>query len=289
MKDDVFEDLFGGEEEATAVVATVEPQQAAQPVDETPPAKRHGAIVWDIETGPRPWSEIESFYEPPPHPGEFDESSVKFGNTKDPAKRREKIDEAREKHVALVARWEDGDEAAKAEFLGKAALSPLTGRVVAIGYWQQDFAEVVGDGQPTSDGVLYNEKTILVDFWQRFNAVKSADVPMIGFNTAGFDLPFVVRRSWLLGVPVPGDAIRDNRYWHRVFIDLMQAWGCGIYGERCSLDRVSRYFGGPGKNGSGADFAALWYGSAGDRHQAVAYLKNDLAMTATVARRMGVL
>jgi hypothetical protein len=59
------------------------------------------SIIFDIETGPRPWAEIEQFYEAPEPMPPFDESMVKYGQLKDPAKRAEKLAEVKTKYQAL--------------------------------------------------------------------------------------------------------------------------------------------------------------------------------------------
>lgn len=70
-------------------------------------------IFFDIETGPLPENELAALMPP------FDPSEVKTGNIKDPEKIAAKIAEAEVNH--------------KRDFIEKAALDPLTGRVVAIG------------------------------------------------------------------------------------------------------------------------------------------------------------
>ena len=77
-------------------------------------------IVFDVETGPLAESELSALLPP------FDPAEVKTGNLKDPAKIAEKIAEAEANH--------------RRDFFDKAALDPLTGRVIAIGM-------VLADGQ----------------------------------------------------------------------------------------------------------------------------------------------
>lgn len=234
------------------------------------PGRSSDSIIFDIETGPRPEPALRKLYQEP--------TLEEFAGSCD----------SRWKPETVRAKWEDAKRNGWEQFVQKAALSPMTGTVVAIGYWERDFAEVVGVGQKVADGQVWQEVGLLAGFWCKYEAAKQARGRLVGFNIFGFDLPFLVRRSWLLGVEIPAEVIRDNRNWSRTFIDLMQVWGCGTR-EFTSLDKVSRYFGGTGKNGDGADFARLWNGTEEERKQAIAYLKNDCAMTATVARKMGVL
>lgn len=236
--------------------------------------------IFDIETGPRPWAEIEQFFEPPIHPREFDPESVKTGNLVDPTKIASKIRTARDTHLAAVKKYDAGVTAAKEAFIADAALSPVTGRVLAIGY--------CGKAGNIIDGDAKEEHDLLSQFWDEYRWSTETKQPMIGFNIFGFDLPFLIRRSWLLDVDVPADVIRDNRYWSKTFIDLMVVWGCGAYGDRIKLDKLAAYFGCTRKSGSGADFHKLWNDPA-TRSQAIEYLKTDLQVTVEVARKMEVI
>jgi len=68
-----------------------EKDSLAKAVEETEPPKSiktsNLGQVFDIEPGPRPWEEIEKFYQPPQKLPPFDESMVKYGNLKDETKR----------------------------------------------------------------------------------------------------------------------------------------------------------------------------------------------------------
>ena len=210
-------------------------------------------IIFDIETGARPRTELEAIrpeFEPP-------------RNLKDPAKIAAAIEE---KHD---------------EWLGKAALCASTGRVVAIGVstFPENALSIIGTENPA------DEARVISDFWHIVH--KNPSSRLVGFNSNGFDLPFLMRRSMLLGIPFPHD-IREGRYWSRRCIDLMEAWTLGIYGERISLDRLSKAFGLEGKNGHGADFCRLWEGTPQERAQARTYLLNDIALTVRLAVKLGV-
>src|SRR5690349_25148701 len=98
-------------------------------------------LVFDIETAACADDQIRQFcpeFVPPAHPGEFDVASVKYGNLKDEAKRAMKRDECRDAHAAAVANYAADVEAKRAEhwerFKANAALDPLTGQIIAIGF-----------------------------------------------------------------------------------------------------------------------------------------------------------
>ena len=251
-------------------------------------------LVWDIETGGLDEETVLRFspeFTPPPHPGEFDPRSVKTGNLKDAAKITAKIEDARAAHADAVANYEMTVASAKAahlaDCLANAALSPLTGRVLAIGF-QTEKGSAIEDGGG-------DEEDLLNRFWAmvaKCRAFAGGPKKMIGVNIFGFDLPFLIRRSWILQVDVPASVV-TGRYFSPMFIDLCEVWLCGQRmgsGISASLDTMARALGvgekPPGV--TGADFARLWNGTADERRQAVDYLKNDLAMTGRVAERLGV-
>ena len=213
-------------------------------------------IFYDIETGPLPESELAALLPP------FDPAEVKTGNLKDPDKVAAKLAEAEANH--------------RRDFLEKAALDPLTGRVVAIGLLYPDSGEFVVIGHD-------DEAATLREFWETTKGEMGRINEMVGFNSNAFDLPFLIRRSWRHRVPVPF-GIRRGRYWSDEMVDLRDAWQLGDRQARGSLDTIAKHLGVGAKNGNGADFAALWQS---DREKATEYLRNDLQLTARVAEALG--
>jgi DNA polymerase elongation subunit (family B) len=206
--------------------------------------------IYDIETGALPEAELLTVMP------EFEAPT----NYKDPSKVEAAIAEKR-------AAW-----------MERAALSAVTGRILAIGV-----KPVGGD----VDVISGDEAVMLRTFWALAKEAKAERRLLIGFNTTGFDLPFMVRRSWKLGVRIPLSLLNvDNRPNKGVFVDILEAWQCGDRQERVSLNTLAKYLGVGAKNGSGADFAKLWQT---ERSIAEAYLRNDLALTEAVADRLGLL
>src|SRR5271165_557386 len=136
--------------------------------------------IFDIETAPMDRDTILAEAEP------FDPSSVKLGNVKDPQLRQAKIDQAQADYYSNI--------------LDRAALDARTGRVLLAGFYYPDELEF-----SLLDG---DEIEILTSFWMHCpyatTSISSNPVKYVGFNILGFDLPFMVRRSWYHGVPVPG-------------------------------------------------------------------------------------
>lgn len=209
--------------------------------------------ILDIETGPLPAADLQKY---------LDEIEY-TGVAKDPAK------------VAAAL------EEKKAEFLERAALSPETGRILAIGLHREGANPFYMTNDEDDDRT---EKRMLSNFWE---LVKDSDpFPFIGHNLINFDLPFLCRRSWKLGVkPI---IFWQGKPWDisEKVIDTMQVWACGEYQKRISLNNLARYFGLEEKTAKGDQFQVWWRN--GERRKAIEYLGQDLKLTAEVAKRMGV-
>ncbi len=203
--------------------------------------------IYDIETGPLPEDEIIHLAP------EFSAPA----NYKDATK--------------IAAAIEDQKKA----WIERAALSAVTGRVVAIGIRQEGKTTIIGED---------NEAAMLIQWWAAVEQAARERRVMVGFNSHRFDLPFLVRRSWHHKVPVPPGVFGARGYVNsEVFMDLMNEWQCGDRQEWVKLDVLCKFLGLPGKNGNGKDFAGLW---AIDREKALAYLENDLEQTARVMERL---
>lgn len=163
-------------------------------------------IAFDIETIPNR-SMIERMPEP----------EIKTGNLKDPAKIAEKIAEA------------------KAEQIGRMALSPLYGRVCAWVGAEDENAMSFDCIREESDA----EEARVIELVFTIIAGKR----VVTYNGNGFDLPFVYRRAVMLGIDirqygVPTLAEMTARYNNKHHIDLMQVW-CG-FGNFEKLDNIAK-------------------------------------------------
>lgn len=204
--------------------------------------------VFDIETGPLPDATLVALMP------EFEPAA----NLKDP-----------DKIAADIARK-------KVKWKEDAALSALTGRVLAVGFLPEfsEAAEIISND---------DEAALLASVWDYFRTAGGTRRPtFVGFNTFAFDLPFLVRRSWANGVSVPA-TIRQGRHWSDWLLDLRDVWQMGDRQASGSLDSICRTLGLGEKSGSGADFARLWQT---DRAAATEYLMKDLSLTAALAGRL---
>ena len=255
-------------------------------------------LVFDIETGPLPLEAIQSTLGPfdasstGKHPGEFHHNAVKLGRMVDEAKIAAKIEDARKAHESAIVAYEEKQLTAESDYWAgiqdKAALSAITGQVVAIGYLGKH--EIL---HLATDGV--SERALLVQFWKSYRDMRKQNRSMVGFNIKGFDLPFLAQRSWILEFPVPTSILTPTGYLDSSSVDLLDRWKVGYRGSmavgNAKLATVARALGLGDKpdDCTGAEFAKkLWSESPEDRQAAEKYLSNDLAITAAVANRLGV-
>lgn len=160
------------------------------------------------------------------------------------------------------------------EWVERAALDATTGQILAIGYLEE--GEYSVDFVNPDDNMT--EADILEEFWSRVTQNGWVQ-PVVGWNSNAFDLPFIIRRSWVHGVKFP-PTIRKGRYLDSNCIDLMEIWG-----DRARLDTVAKTLGIEGKNGEGKFFSQIFND---DQDKALDYLKNDIRVTAQVAARLGI-
>jgi len=161
-------------------------------------------------------------------------------------------------------------------WLEKRPLAAMSGRILAVG--------IIKDGNFCLISDIEGEAHLLSTFWDTITDHGAFTRKVIGFNSNRFDLPFLIRRSWLMQVDMPA-TVMTGRYLNSHFVDLMEMWQCGDRQASVSLDKLSKYFGLEGKNGEGKFFYQLW---ENDRDKAIQYLENDLYLTKSCADAMGV-
>lgn len=242
-------------------------------------------LVFDIETGGLPWEQIKSSYTPPAALPPWDESMVKYGVTKDPTKRQEKRDQVKAAYQVQLDNQQNEAECNRLNFINDAALSPVTGQVLAIGIKKGDVTCIIGDGGET-------EPEILEAFWTVYKKYHTAS-RFVGFCSNFFDFPFIVWRSYLHKIIVPGFAWdKTGRYPAYCFVDLIDRLPKrGFNDESRKLTDICSWLG-IGSKPDGVDgsmFSALWNGDTESRQQAIVYLQNDLELTYQLGQRMGVI
>ena len=204
------------------------------------------SVYFDIETGPLPRAEVETFLP------EFEKPK----NYKDEAKIAE-----------VLAKKES-------EWFKKAALAATTGKVLAVGYCTDENDITVLEGE---------EASILTAFWNAVTYRGAFLQKLVGFNSNSFDIPFLVRRSWKLGVSVPQSLFKVSYGRVRLnanCIDMLDFWSFGTR-DSIKLRDLAKFLGVGEKTGDGADFSGLY---ESDGNSAIDYLRNDVLLTMRCAR-----
>jgi hypothetical protein len=141
-----------------------------------------------------------------------------------------------------------------------------------------------------------DEGDLLCKVWEVINAAANITQPVpgtevklhqiVGHNIR-FDAGFLVRRSWVNDVPVPGIYTRDlydyrPRYWR----DTMAAWALGDRQCMISLKAMCGAFGIQVKDGpvTGKTFGEWW---GRDRDLCIAYNRQDVEAVRELWQRVG--
>lgn len=203
-------------------------------------------LIFDIETAPAEDGEP------------FDESEVALGNRKDPEKIKAYIDTVRSLYVQ------------------EASLSATTGKVLVIGWYEP--------GRGVYSALEGSEYEVISNFWRNINDAfeQNPNTRFVGFAILEFDLPFLIRRSWRLGIETP-NWVFYGRYISPNFVDLLGWWRCGVRQDSISLDRFARFLRVGGKDRTGKDFHVFY---EKDPRGALQYLYNDLNLCAKLAERL---
>jgi hypothetical protein len=191
-------------------------------------------------------------------------------------------------HIETAPAWNiehffDGDPtdskardkmAAREKLYDKAPLSAATGRVVAVGFRDVDS----GNTYIFSGESVEWEKTILQNLYWLF---QTEPRHWYGFNSIHFDLSFIVRRGYVLGLNPPSAHSLKARH-----TDLLDLWRCGDRREYVSMDTLATAMGLTRKNGDGAMFWRNYMKGGEERQKALAYLVSNLQMTQEIYERM---
>jgi DNA polymerase elongation subunit (family B) len=171
----------------------------------------------------------------------------------------------------------------------RAALSPLTGRVAMIGMFHEEPKAIhLTFANATDEELDLQEAEMLKQFWRGATKAIGAGQLLISWNGHGFDVPFLIKRSWALQVEIPPIIdIRSKWGMQPPWIDLMREWQCGDRtAEYTSLNAAAGFLGLGQKAG---DCLQLRHQLEHETETAIAYLKQDLVLTEAIARRMGII
>jgi DNA polymerase elongation subunit (family B) len=202
--------------------------------------------------------------------------------------RWEAFDDEQREYLRRTARPEESEE----DVVSRLGLTPLTGEIVTIAMLNPDsgqgkvfYQHPGGSGSFSEDGLVEflpgTEAEILEAFWKAIPRYQQ----FITFNGRGFDCPFLLLRSTLLGVK-PTRNLMPYRYAFTEHVDLLDQ--LTFYGafRKFSLDFYTRGFGitSPKSEGvSGADVGRLF--ASGEFLSIAEYCLRDVRATAELFRR----
>jgi len=215
----------------------------------------------DLETAPADLATIKRVYP-------YDKTKVAYGNTKDMAKRKA-IEETHEKE------WFP-------KLLEKAALDPCIGTVCAVGVISE------GDDIGISTSLYTSETELLDKAWKLFRDIKQGGTVshlIAGHFLHTFDLPFLIRRSQILGVTVPTD-IMIGRYFNKTFVDTAKMWSFYEPHQYPSLEFVARVLNVSRPRLHGVEGKNFHKVLKSDPDKAISYLEDDLFETYAIAQRL---
>lgn len=204
-------------------------------------------FTFDIETGPIEQSKLRSLYREPTY--------EEYRKSKGKVNWKEETFKSKYQNEFLPNAW--------SEFVSKASLNPLFGRVLMIGTGFKtdgdgDQSRLVTPSSHISDE--YTEQELLESFWGTINRAKSEGLLISGFNIKHFDFPFLVRRSWVLNIKTPhwlGNTRGRFFNYDNSIVDIAEHWACGT-GEYTKLDDLCVGLGLKPKLGSGESFFELF-------------------------------
>jgi hypothetical protein len=215
----------------------------------------------------------------------------------------ESFSESQQEYLVRFAETEEEIERKKSEM----ALSPLTAQVVVIGLQlvELDNGEIVNtkkkafildealaDGEEitgelsTGDEFTYfNEKTMLLKFWEIFTKPKYSNSHLISFNGRNFDAPFLMLRSALLCIRPSRNLMSGTKFnygYHTDLIDELTFYTPSSYGatKRFNFDFYTRAFGLVSPKSDGIDGSKVKdYFIEGKKNEIAEYCLRDVVAT----------
>lgn len=190
------------------------------------------------------------------------------------------------KKAESIAKWEAEEKPqAIQEALAKTAFDGTYGRIICAGI-------AINDGHPQSF-VADTEHALISGL---FHAIKEAatldyhggsaeQAVFVGHNITGFDLPFLKKRSIILGICPPSVIPFAARPWDKSVFDTMIQWDSDR-DKRISLDRLCKVLGIESPKGDMDGSKVGEYFKAGRLPEIAAYCRADVAAVRQIHKRM---
>ena len=184
------------------------------------------------------------------------------------------------KKAETILAWEQNDkQAAIEEAVAKTSFDGAYGQICCIG-WAIDDDEV--------ESLIGTETSIIKGFFDALNIAREDKVTglhpkFVGHNVSAFDLRFLFQRAIINGIKPPSFIPFNAKSWDESIFDTMTYFAG--YGNRISLDKLSKVLGLEGKQGiNGADVWPMY--QAGKIEEIAEYCKHDVALTREVYKRL---
>ena len=132
------------------------------------------------------------------------------------------------------------------------------------------------------------EKSLLIEFCELFNAPRMNNVVLCAHNGKEFDFPYIARRLFLFVIrpPLPFQMF-GKKPWEIPHIDTMELWKFGDWKSYVSLELLAHIFGIPTpKDDIDGSMVADIYYKDGDIDRIIHYCEKDVLTLANVFRRM---
>lgn len=177
---------------------------------------------------------------------------------------------------------DEGKKAANVEERAQmAALHPWLCRIIALGYCEEGSEVARVELAPTEA----REAVMLANFWHEVTDSRGHVDTLVSFNGLGFDLPVLVARSLLLGVPHP--SINMDRY-RSPHVDLLARLSWHDPKKALTLTRYCQRFGINTDDAfTGALVAQLH--ADGDWESIRRHCESDVTLTRKLAERLGLM
>ena len=185
-----------------------------------------------------------------------------------------------------IAKWEAEEKPqAIKEALAKTAFDGTYGRIVCAGLAIDDgpLQSFVGDTEEALIRGLFHaiKEAAAIDY----HGGRTDQAVFVGHNIAGFDLPFLRKRSIILGILPPSVLPLNAKPWDKTIYDTMAQWDSDR-DKRISLDRLCKALGIESPKGEIDGSMVGEYFRAGRIAEIAEYCRKDVAAVRQVYKRM---
>lgn len=133
-----------------------------------------------------------------------------------------------------------------------------------------------------------NEKQLLTNFTEMLHKKNRSVRFFCGHNAKEFDIPFIIRRLMIQGIPVPDSLnVIGKKPWETNIIDTMELWKLGAYRYPAKLKLLCAAFGiqSPKDDIDGSEVCNVFYKEK-NYDRIATYCQKDVIATAQVWQRI---